>query len=275
MLAAACSSDSFVTPLSDGGGGSDAATTDAATDAATGPALVFDIRTSAAAFTHADGFSGQTARKAKQGIRRLRIYHDASDTSPVVVFDHGKGFVEAGYVAGDDTVVGSAPLASLPEGHYGLARMTVTHSRFVVSSTMHFNGSAIPGEFDCVQTLSDGVEIDGTVRPKDWYRYTFVAGNQSFPTEGVGAPLPSSPATGGFIMKTEGDETYYELPIDVTVAHAATKDIRVVIEVNMFESFRWEDQALTDYASGVYDTTPTTFEPVRRFGANSYVVKYE
>jgi hypothetical protein len=47
------------------------------------------------------------------------------------------------------------------------------------------------------------------------------------------------------------------------------------VEVNMSESFRWEDQALPGYTAGVYDTTPTSFEPIRRFGANSYVLTYE
>jgi len=268
FFAAGCSSTIGTSSPADGGAA------DAALDSPAGSALAFDVRTSAATFTHTDGFSGQTARQAKQGIRRLRIYRDASDPSPVVVFDHGKGFVEAGYVAGDDTLVGSAPIATIPEGHYALARITVTHSRYVVSSTMH-SGAAIPGDFDCVQTLSDGVEIDGVVRPQGWYRYTFLTGGQPFPSEGTSAPLPSSPATGGFVMKSDGGETYYELPIDVTIAHTITKDLEVVVEVNMSESFRWEDQQLPGYQAGVYDTTPTTFEPVRRFGANSYVVSYE
>jgi hypothetical protein len=73
-------------------------------------------------------------------------------------------------------------------------------------------------------------------------------------------------------MKTEGGETYYEIPIDMTVTHLATKDLELVVEVNMSESFRWEDQPLTGFLPNVYDTTPTSFEPVRRFGANSYVV---
>jgi hypothetical protein len=43
----------------------------------------------------------------------------------------------------------------------------------------------------------------------------------------------------------------------------------------MNEAFRWEDQALPGYANGVYDTTPVSFEPVRRYGANTYTLALE
>lgn len=253
--------------------GADAAT-DSATDAA-GPTLYFHVRTSKAGFTHTDGYAGQTARAAKQGIRSLRLLRSASDPAPLLVFDHGKGFVEAGYVAGDDTVVGQAKVASLTAGDFKIAHVAVTHSRFVVASTMHTLGAAIAGDFDCVQTLSDGVDIDGVTRARGWYRYTFLAGGKSYPTEGTGAPLPTSPATGGFVLRTEGGASYYEMAVDVRVDPAAKTDLHVVVEVNMSESFRWEDQALAGYAPSVYDTTPTSFEPIRRFGANTYAVKVE
>ncbi len=87
--------------------------------------------------------------------------------------------------------------------------------------------------------------------------------------------VPTSPATGGFVLRTEGGASYYEMAVDVRVDPAAKTDLHVVVEVNMSESFRWEDQALAGYAPSVYDTTPTSFEPIRRFGANTYAVKVE
>lgn len=277
LFALGCSASDDPRTAVDSGGDTGAAG-DAATDGpadAGGPTLFFHVRTSKAGFTHTDGYAGQTARAAKQGIRSLRLLRSATDAAPVLVFDHGKGFVEAGYVAGDDTVVGQAKVASLAAGDFKIARVGVTHSRFVVASTMHTLGTAVAGDFDCVQTLSEGVEIDGVARPLGWYRYTFLAGGKSYPSEGTGAPLPTSPATGGFVLRTDGGVASYEMAVDVHVDPSAKTDLHVVVEVNMSESFRWEDQAVADYAAGVYDTTPTSFEPIRRFGANSYAVKVE
>ena len=42
-----------------------------------------------------------------------------------------------------------------------------------------------------------------------------------------------------------------------------------LLELNVHESFRWQDQATAGFARSVFDTTPTTFEPVTAFGANS------
>ncbi|MBL8714830.1 MAG: hypothetical protein JNL79_02475 [Myxococcales bacterium] len=272
----ACSSSDGVKIADDTGleGGADTGATDSVSDVA-GPSLFFHVRTSKDGFTHVDGLAGQTARAAKQGIRSFRLLRSATDPTPVTVFDHGKGFVEAGYVAGDDTVVGSAKIATLPAGDFKLAQVVVTHSRFVVSSTLHYLGADVPGDYDCVQTLSDGVDLDGVTRARGWYRYTFLAGGKSYPQEGTAAPLPTSPATGGFVLRTEGATSFYEMNLDVHVDPTAKTDLKVVVEVNMSESFRWEDQPLPGYAKGVYDTTPTSFEPIRRFGANTYVVRVE
>ena len=59
--------------------------------------------------------------------------------------------------------------------------------------------------------------------------------------------------------------------IDPTV----TVDQRVVCDVNVHESFRWQDQDLAGYAPKVYDTTPTSFEPVMAFGATSFSLTLE
>lgn len=262
-----------------GGFGGDAASVDDAADAVpveeaavpdgSGPQYVIHVVSSADTFPHTDGWSGQTANNTSQGVRSFRLFRQASDPAPVVVFDHGAGYVEAGYDAGDDTIVGSAPTPSIQPGHYTFARFGVSHSRFRVHATMHYNGAAIPGEYDCVQVLSDGTDIDGVLRNRGWYRYVFEVAGKSYPQEGDNAPLPDSASTGGFTMVTIGNQTYYEFPIDVTVPPAVGADVHTGLLVNMFESFRWEDQDFPGYTQGVYDTTPISYEPVRRFGANT------
>ncbi|MCS6899456.1 MAG: hypothetical protein NZX77_06760 [Polyangiaceae bacterium] len=41
----------------------------------------------------------------------------------------------------------------------------------------------------------------------------------------------------------------------------------------MFESFRWKDENKSGFLPKIFDVTPTSFEPVQRFGANSFEVK--
>lgn len=261
-----CSSGAGSTLTDDAG--SDAAV---ATDGG-GPQLYFHVRATTAPFAHTDGFSGQTATATKQGIRALRLLRSATDPSPVVIFDHGKGFVEAGYDDGDDTLVGSASAASLPSGRFTVAQIVVTHSRFHVTTTMHAAGANVPGDFDCVQTLSDDTTLDGVTHPAGWYRYVFETGGTKYPQEGSGAILPTSPENGGFTLKSSGGERWYELPIDLVIDPALAADRTIVIQVNMDHAFRWEDQDLPSYTKGVYDTTPSTYEPVRHFGANAFTV---
>lgn len=237
-----------------------------------GHGYVFHVRATTAPFPHEDGLAGQTATEVKQGIRSLRLLRDASDPSPIVVFDHGNGYVEAGYDDGDDSVVARAAAASLPGGRFTLARIAVTHSRFRVASTLHVAGGAYPGVFDCVQALSDDVVLNGGNRARGWYRYVFEVAGKSYPIEGADAPLPTSPTTGGFTLKTEGSESFYEVALDMLVDPAIDHDVHVDMTVNMHESFRWEDQTQPGYATGVYDTTPSSYEPIRRFGANAFVV---
>ncbi|HEY3357659.1 MAG TPA: hypothetical protein VGQ83_30685 [Polyangia bacterium] len=248
---------------------------DGGADGPAGPQLVFHVRTSTAPFPHADGLAGQTARDAWQGIRSLHLLRAPDDSAPVLVFDHGDDFVEAGYNDGDDTIVGRAALASIPAGVYVRARIGVTHSRYTVASTLHVAGAAIPGDYDCLQALSDRTTLDGQVRALGWYRYTFLTAGHAYPTEGSNAPLPLQPETGGFTMKTFGGQTVYDVDAALAVDPSVGRDVAVIADVNMDHSFRWQDEALPGYLPGVYDTTPTSFEPVWRFGANSFALSLE
>jgi len=51
--------------------------------------------------------------------------------------------------------------------------------------------------------------------------------------------------------------------------NVATDQI-VDFELNVDKSFRWVDQQQPGYTTGTYDTTPTQFEPVMAFGANTF-----
>jgi hypothetical protein len=44
----------------------------------------------------------------------------------------------------------------------------------------------------------------------------------------------------------------------------------LTFEVNVHESYRWEDQDQPGYAKGVFDSTASTFEPVKAFGASRF-----
>lgn len=245
-------------------------------DGATGPVAQVVVRTNTDPFPHADGYAGQTSRDAYQGIRSFELLRGIDDPDPLVLFDHGDDPVEAGYNDGDDTLVGMVRLHGLRAGHYTMARSVVTHSRYRVDAVMHAGGYVLPGEFDNVQVLSDGTRIDGVIRPESWFRYVFRTGGMDFPLEGLGAPLPTEPTTtGGFSLSIEDGVAAYYYPVDITLVATATEDLVIVLEVNMFEAFRWEDQDLPGYTAGVFDSSPTASEPVRRFGANSLRVHVE
>ena len=239
-------------------------------DATQGPNIVFYVSTRTSPFPHTDGLAGQTARLAFQGIRSFSLLRDAEDAHPVVVLDLGNNPVEAGYNDGNTTLIGAAPLAGLPPGHYTIGRSKVTHSRYRIDATIHVGGLVVPGEFENVQVLTDDTRVDGVSRPQGWFRYIFRAAGREFPLEGLNAPLPTSPDTGGFRLVVQGGEAYYDYPIDVTIHEIppGSADLRLVLEVNMDHSFRWEDLALPGYTAGTFDSTPAGSEPVRRFGAN-------
>jgi hypothetical protein len=269
-------SDSSVTADAGDAGASDASLGDTGlSDAATGPVIEVHVRTNSDVYNHTDGYSGQTSREAYQGIRRVELLRQEGDPSPLVLFDYGDGFVEAGYNAGDDTVVGAARIADLVDGHFTVGRSVVTHSRYKVNAVMHANALSIPGEFDNVQVLSDRTEVNGQARSQGWFRYVFKAAGMEFPLEGDNAPLPSTPTTGGFRLDLNNGEATYTFPVDITVDTSSLVSASIVMEVNMYESFRWEDQTQTDYAPDVFDATPTGSEPVRRFGANTFNVYVE
>lgn len=235
-----------------------------------GPMIRIHLRANTKPFTHQDALAGETPLSHTSGIRKFQLLKQPGDPSPITIFDHGAGFVEAGYDDGDDTVVGSADPKKLTPGTYTQARVVHSHVRYRVAATVHANGLDLPGEFDNVQVLSDGTTLDGKTHDHGYYEYVFKFGNKSFPTSGENAPEPQVPSSGGFNVKLEGGEWAYYFPTNLTLTQDLPGDVDVVMEVNMFESFRWQDQEEMGFKPGVFDVTPTSFEPVKQFGANSF-----
>lgn len=166
------------------------------------------------------------------------------------------------------------PASALRPGVYTRAQVFVTHVAFRVRSTMHASGLPVPGVFDDVQALADGVVLGGAPRTSGWYRYTFLAGGvtPAGTLEGTAAPLPRVDA-GPFRLVVSGGRARYEWPCAVVVTPETRG--KVVMTVNVHEDFRWRNQSAPGFAAGVFDTTPATFEPVESFVGNAYTLTLE
>lgn len=245
----------------DGGGSGDV---DPASD------VLVHLIASTAPVQHTDDLAGQTPQDQRIGIRGLTLFKSSSDATPFVVFDHGANAVEAGLNDGDDTLVGTTTISSLVPGTYVLARVAVSHVRYVVGATMH-GPVTVPGAFQNFQVLSTNSTIDGQTYDKGHYTYVFTAGGQTLGTQtGENAPVPQVPSTGGVTLESAGSESAYVFPVNLTIPSDLAAPVRIDFTVNTHEDFRWQDQQMPGYAEGVFDVTPTTFEPVLRFGANSF-----
>jgi hypothetical protein len=253
------------TSTSDGGAGG----------GGTGPNVEIRMRSSTAPFPHTDELSGQTPTAHSSGLRSLTLFRSKSDPSPFVVFDLGENPVEVDYADGADTLAYTARASDLPEATFTVARVVHTHVRYRVAATMHAMGLVVPGFFDNVQVMSDGTLLDGQLRDAGYFEYTFEGGGQSFPASGDDAPVPEYTSSGGFEVVRENGEWAYYFPVSLVVTPNITEDVQVVLSVNMHESYRWQDQTSPGYMSGVFDVTPTSFEPVLQFGANSFALTIE
>jgi len=250
----------------DGGGGSPATGTGN---------IEIRMRATTATFPHADGLSGQTPLAHSSGVRSLQLFESESDSEPLTVFDFGEESMEVSYADGADTLIYTAKAADLPLKTFTRARVVHSHVRYRVASTMHANGFDLPGEFDNLQVLSDGTLIDGQMRDHGYFEYEFEGGAQSFPLSGTDAPVPAWSGAGGFSVEFEDGEWAYYFPVNLPVNPDLDSDVAVIFVVNMHESFRWSDESAPDFSAGVFDTTPSTFEPVMRFGANSFALAIE
>ncbi len=238
-----------------------------------GPRVTITMRGSTAPFAHADGFAGETPRMQIVAIKSLWLYRSAADPNPVKVFDHGDAPVEVELVSGKETEIAKVAARSLPAGVFTLAKSGASYVKYAVDARMHSGTAfgALDGFYDNQQVLSDGAILDGKKRKKGDFRYSFVANGATIGTlEGANAPTPVATTAGGISMDMSGPETFYVFPIQMAVDPNVGQDQHVDFELNVHQSFRWQDQGLPGYATGVYDTTPSSFEPVMAFGANAF-----
>lgn len=221
-------------------------------------------------FAHADGLAGQTALHASGGVRSLQLLRDADDPDPVTVFDHGADVVETGYDDGDVTVVARVDVPAGLQGRFTTARLVQGYSRYEVEGTLHDGLGIEPGVVDSVLVMSDDTMLDGARRSAGEYDFRFEGESTSFAYDGSGWPIPPYSSTAGATGVVEGGEWAVYFPIDLEVAEAVTPGAAIDIVVNMDRSFRWTDFPSLGYGPGVFDVTRLSYEPVLRFGGNSF-----
>lgn len=239
----------------------------------TGPLVILHVRATEAPFPQTDGFAAQTARNEKIGISGLTLLTSASDPSPLKVYEGAS--VEAGLNDKEDTVVARVSAKSLKAGTYTIARVPVSHVRYTVSGAYHAGGFTAPGDFIDVVVLTDGTMIDGHSHDQGWYSSSFATGGMTYgPATGM-TPFPSVDG-GGFKLVTAGGRAYYEFAISpIIVDPGVTRDVNVIFEVNTNLDFHWQDVPNAGYATNVFDVEMASYEPVKKFGANSFRVFYE
>jgi hypothetical protein len=240
-----------------------------------GPRVTITMHGSTDAFTHGDGFAGETPRKQIVAVKSLYLLRSPKDANPVKVFDLGDKAIEVELVSGKPVVLATVAAKSLPAGVFTMAKSGASYVKYAVDARMHSGTvwGAIDGYYDNVQALSDGAVIDGKTKKKGDFRYAFVAnstGAEVGALEGENAPTPVATTSGGISMDMSGPETFYVFPIQMAIDPNVKEDKTVDFELNVFKSFRWQDEAQPDYAKDVFDTTPSAFEPVMAFGANAF-----
>jgi hypothetical protein len=243
---------------------------------ADGPAYEIHVRASQSPVTFTDGYAGETPIDQRMGVRKLTLLRNANDPNPLVVFDNGANAVEAGLNDGDDTVCGSAVAKTLPGDAFTIAHVTVGYYKFKVGATMHSNGTAVPGDYSDLEVLTDNTSVDGQTFNQGHYSYTFEVGGTSYGTlTGENLVTPVDNTGGGLSLVTMGKEVDYVFAVNLQPNPNITQKTKVVLNVNTYQNFRWQDQAMSGYTTGVFDTTPSTYEPVMSFGANSFSISVE
>lgn len=277
--ASASSTDAASTGLQD----SDASTTAASGDATSsgevvGPVVRVHVAATTDPWPHADGLSGQTPREGSVGIRSLTLLDSTGRTGDLLVFDHAPAHVVAGLDDGDDTVVAEVAATDFPSATFDRARVAISFLRFTVDATVHVDALDVAGEVAAVQVLADDTELDGDTHDRGWWRWVFSAGaGGRFPVGGdTGSPIETLPAGGPLEMAVENGETVVYFDVSVLVDPGVEADVDVALRLNVHESFRWEDLARDPaYAEGVFDARPPGFEPIRRLGANGWMLEFQ
>lgn len=259
-------------PNGSGGGSSSSSGAvggDGGSELPSGPRVTIAVRGTTTPVAHPDPWSGETPKKQIVAIRSLYLLRSPTDPKPVQVFDLGANSVEAELVGGKKVTIANVGAKSLPAGVFTIAKAGVSYVRYSVDARLH-SVVAVDGQYENVQALSDGAVIDGVTHAKGHFRYSFVANGTTYGTlEGEDAPVPALTATGGLTLDGSGPQAFYVFPAQVAIDPNITVDHEALLELNVHESFRWQDQEGAGYTSKVFDTTASTFEPVMSFGASA------
>jgi hypothetical protein len=241
----------------------------------TGGDVQVRIRATTAQFQHADGLSGQTAADARGGIRSLTLLRNGTDPNPLRVFDHGEGQVEVSFNEGGNTHVATLESRHLVAGHFRLARLVQTHSRYTLAATYHDGQRAEPGVLNDLLVMTDHVFVDGAWAQAGTFRFTFSGASGEATSTGMDHPVPPYSTTAGAWATFEDGEWAVYFPIDLVVHPAQWVAKDLVVTVNMDHAFRWQDRSGEGHVVGTFDVTGSAWEPVVRFGGNRFEVTLE
>jgi len=239
--------------------------------AGTATATVVNVHLTATAepWKHNDGLAGQTPHGAVTGIRSLTLLDTGGRLDPLVVFDLGTEHVAAPQDPGSDTVVATVPVSGLVLGAYDRARVGVSFIQFSVMATAHLDPLQQMGPLEAVYVLADDTMFDGAVRQLGWSRFTFGSVAINNPVE-----IPAPPRGSPFDLIEVDGASFLEFDVSLLVDPSIDNDVNVTLQLNVHESFRWQDiERMGD--EDAFDITPTTFEPVLRVGANDYSLTFD
>ncbi|MGO8994670.1 MAG: hypothetical protein ACLQVI_15245 [Polyangiaceae bacterium] len=242
-------------------------------DAGSGAGYQIHVRATQTPVTFTDGYSGETPIDQRFGVRSLTLLRNANDPSPLLVFDNGANVVDTPVNAGSDTIVGYASAGSLPAATFTIAQVVVGYYDFTVAATLHDNSVATQGDYHDVEVLADGVNYHGQSYSKGYYSFTWEIGGTAYGTvTGQDLITPVDLTSGGLTLVASGSAATYVFPVNVTLDPTLPTTTKIVMTVNTYENFRWQDESEPGYLPGVFDTTPTSYEPVESFGANSFTI---
>jgi hypothetical protein len=183
--------------------------------------------------------------------------------------------VETGYDDGDETVVAGVEIPAGLSGHYGLARLVQGYSRYQVEGTLHDGLLVEPGVIDGVVVMGEDTMLDGTPQPAGHFDFRFQGDTTTFSYAGDTWPVPVYSTTAGATAVVEDGQWTVYFPIDLDVPEGLAPGSEIVITVNMDRSFRWTDLLVLGFEPGVFDVTRLSYEPVLRFGGNSFDLRLE
>ena len=250
-------------PPEDGGPG------DAGADAGAASITVHIVATGDA-FSHADLLAGQTARATFAGVRSLALYRSMSDPDPLVIYRASGPDAVVGYVPGDDTTLTTFDADTLEPGTYAFGRIVQSYARYEVDATLHRRAGSFDGVIESFQVIADGTDVDGATYDAGHYDVAFSAPGADATWTGEDALFPDYSATPGAVGVVEGGEWAVYFPIDLEITAAPAVDSTLTLSVNMHEAFRWSDLLVVGYQLDTFDVTEISFEPIVRFGGNSF-----